>query len=499
MYKLVISDDEGKTTVVPLIRDEITIGRKEGNTIRLTDQNVSRFHARLIRKEEAFIIEDLGSMCGTNVNAKLLRSESQAVTTGDQVSIGDYSLSIRSDVAADVPMGRQMEPGDQAGIGKVTPHARLVILTAPTPGKELDLTAELYVVGRTEDANCRIDHQSISRAHARLDLESGKWTISDLDSINGIFVNDMRKDDYVLKAGDIIRLGSVEMRFVAPGEPYDFNPAEEDRFSLEPPKPKKPGRMLPVIIGAAVLALAAIGVGLYLVSQPKPQHKTAATDGDEGQTFDSLMEVGKDKMQSEEWTEAAKFFAMAQQKSPDATDARELKALAVKEADAQNAFNTALAARENQSWKEAVDLLSKIPRSSHYYDGDLMRDISTKLCDELLEKASFVEKTGTRTELDEVIQEIFQIPMAPDRCRGDKEKVLGAVEKLSENREDGGMLDGLSPGEMNRHSRRQVQQQHQQKQGRSGAPAAQPVKRQKRAQESATGGSSVKFANPYDE
>ena len=163
MYKLVISDDEGKTTVVPLIRDEITIGRKEGNTIRLTDRNVSRFHARVVRKDESFVIEDLGSMCGTNVNARILRSESQVITSGDQVSIGDYSLSIRSDVAADVPMGRQMEPGDQAGIGKVTPHARLVLLADPEPGREYDLTAELYVIGRTEDANCRIDHPSISR------------------------------------------------------------------------------------------------------------------------------------------------------------------------------------------------------------------------------------------------------------------------------------------------------------------------------------------------
>ena len=496
MYKLVISDDEGKTTVVPLIRDEITIGRKEGNTIRLTDRNVSRFHARLIRRDDAFLIEDLGSMCGTNVNAKILRSESQTVTSGDQISIGDYSLSIRSDVAADVPMGRQMEPGDQAGIGKVTSHARLVVLTAPTPGKEFDLTAELYVVGRTEDANCRIDHQSISRAHARLDLESGKWTISDLDSINGIFVNEMRKDDYVLKAGDIIRLGTVEIRFVAPGEPYDFNPSEEDRFSMEPPKAKKPGRMLPVVIGAAVFALAAIAVGLYLVSQPKPQPK-AEVSTEDNQTFDSLMEAGKDKMQSEEWTAAAKLFAMAQQKSPGAADARELKSLAVKEADAQNAFNAALAARENQSWKEAVDLLSKISRSSHYYDGELMREISTKLCGELLEKAAFVEKTGTRSELDEVIQEIFQIPMAPEQCRGDKEKVLGAVERLSEGRRDGGMLEGLSPGEMNKQHRREAQQ-HQQKQVRPGAAGA-TVKRQRRAQESGSGSTGVKFANPYDE
>ena len=60
MYKLVISDDEGKTTVVPLIRDMVSIGRKEGNTIRLTERNVSRFHAQVVREGDSFRIEDLG-------------------------------------------------------------------------------------------------------------------------------------------------------------------------------------------------------------------------------------------------------------------------------------------------------------------------------------------------------------------------------------------------------------------------------------------------------
>ena len=40
MHKLLIEDDEGKTVAVPLIREEITIGRTDGNTIRLTEQNV---------------------------------------------------------------------------------------------------------------------------------------------------------------------------------------------------------------------------------------------------------------------------------------------------------------------------------------------------------------------------------------------------------------------------------------------------------------------------
>ncbi|MBW2548259.1 MAG: FHA domain-containing protein, partial [Deltaproteobacteria bacterium] len=70
MYKLVISDDEGHATVVPLLRDEITIGRQEGNTIRLTERNVSRNHARLLRRNGSYVVEDLGSYNGVTVNGE---------------------------------------------------------------------------------------------------------------------------------------------------------------------------------------------------------------------------------------------------------------------------------------------------------------------------------------------------------------------------------------------------------------------------------------------
>ena len=68
MFKLTIEDDEGKTTVIPLIRDEMTIGRQEGNTIRLTERNVSRKHARLLRQNGTLYIEDLASFTGVRVN-----------------------------------------------------------------------------------------------------------------------------------------------------------------------------------------------------------------------------------------------------------------------------------------------------------------------------------------------------------------------------------------------------------------------------------------------
>src|SRR6516225_9113619 len=100
MWKLVIEDDEGKRTVVPLTRDDYTIGRKEGNTIRLTERNVSRDHAKLSRKPNgappppmpapnhlAYVLEDLTSYNGVYVNG-LRVAHSQELAHGDLIQIG---------------------------------------------------------------------------------------------------------------------------------------------------------------------------------------------------------------------------------------------------------------------------------------------------------------------------------------------------------------------------------------------------------------------------
>src|SRR5438874_10773069 len=96
MYKLIIEDDEGKTTVVPLTRDEITIGRKEGNTIRLTERNVSRKHAKLLKSNGSVFIEDLSSYNGIRVNGDRIEGRS-SLTEGDRIQIGDYQLALKLD------------------------------------------------------------------------------------------------------------------------------------------------------------------------------------------------------------------------------------------------------------------------------------------------------------------------------------------------------------------------------------------------------------------
>jgi len=97
--KLIIEDDEGRKTVVQLVRDEITIGRQDGNTIRLTERNVSRRHARLVKENGNVLIEDLGSYNGVRVNGEKITGRMR-IKEGDLVEIGDYDLGIQGKIDA---------------------------------------------------------------------------------------------------------------------------------------------------------------------------------------------------------------------------------------------------------------------------------------------------------------------------------------------------------------------------------------------------------------
>jgi len=95
--RLIIEDDEGSTTIVPLGKDAVTIGRQQGNTIQLTEKNVSRRHARLLPDGETWVLEDLGSYNGVKVNGRSVEGRA-SLREGDVVQIGDYHLALTEDV-----------------------------------------------------------------------------------------------------------------------------------------------------------------------------------------------------------------------------------------------------------------------------------------------------------------------------------------------------------------------------------------------------------------
>src|SRR5688500_16409495 len=131
MHKLTIEDDEGKTVVVPLIRDEITVGRQEGNSIRLTERNISRRHARFYRQTGILYVEDLGSYNGIKVNGTRI-TEPTPLKDGDLVLVGDYKLTVR----ADKPVQTRLYAGG-------APFSAATGATASAPGAGASTSATL--------------------------------------------------------------------------------------------------------------------------------------------------------------------------------------------------------------------------------------------------------------------------------------------------------------------------------------------------------------------
>jgi len=62
-------------------------------------------------------------------------------------------------------------------------------------------------VGRAPDNSIAIDNVSISAHHARVEIQQGRLTLTDLGSLNGTFVNSQRVKSAALKDGDVISIG----------------------------------------------------------------------------------------------------------------------------------------------------------------------------------------------------------------------------------------------------------------------------------------------------
>lgn len=88
-----------------------TIGRTRDCDLCLTDLSVSRMHALLVRREDGWVLSDLGSHNGTRLNGWLVR-EAVRVRAGDRVEFGSMAFIIQDDQpAAPPPVGQQEDEG----------------------------------------------------------------------------------------------------------------------------------------------------------------------------------------------------------------------------------------------------------------------------------------------------------------------------------------------------------------------------------------------------
>jgi pSer/pThr/pTyr-binding forkhead associated (FHA) protein len=410
MYKLIIEDDEGKTTVVPLIRDEITIGRKEGNTIRLTERNVSRRHARLSRTNGTVYIEDLESFNGIRVNGDRISGRAP-VTEGDRIQIGDYQLALKLDKAlaeaehaallAQAPGGSLSEDRgektaqfvvDEAAVAAArtaseAPTRSNPIIHGPAaapaagPGAEPDRPAKLVVVssnfaaqefrldkpqcviGRTEENDVVINHRSISRHHAKIVREQGRYQIVDLGSANGVRVNGEDYGKVELRRGDLIDLGHVRLRFVAPGEDFVF--ARDAQVVDVAAAGEAPARGLLLYLAGGAGLLAVVGLTV-LINPCGGRAGETRRAGEPGSASGAFADIDR-ALAAERWDEALSAIGKAMASDPGNPGLRERKTQAESERKAEAVyarFARAVADRDNDA---AVTPYQELPEGSVYH------------------------------------------------------------------------------------------------------------------------------------
>ena len=89
---------------------------------------------------------------------------------------------------------------------------RLVILSPGMTGRAWELKADKCTIGRVEDNTFPIAEPSVSSHHCEILLRGSEVVVRDLNSTNGSYINREKITEGVLKPGQILRLGQVEMR-----------------------------------------------------------------------------------------------------------------------------------------------------------------------------------------------------------------------------------------------------------------------------------------------
>lgn len=170
---------------------------------------------------------------------------------------------------------------------------QFVMRSGPTPGVVFPLEGGQLTIGRDSSNHVAINDAEVSRKHARLTFQGGKFVLEDLGSTNGTFVNGQRlARPVVLKPGDVVSLGEQIMLMyeainvdpgatmaaprraahMAPSMPAQAAiPIAAPPYSPAPEAPaKKSNNMMIIIIGMVMLACVCMCIVTLLIVDADP-------------------------------------------------------------------------------------------------------------------------------------------------------------------------------------------------------------------------------------
>jgi hypothetical protein len=96
----------------------------------------------------------------------------------------------------------------------------LVVRQGPNAGSSYRLEAPVTAIGRHPDSEIFLDDITVSRRHVVVERDGGDggYTLRDVGSLNGTYVNRKRVDEAQLRDRDEVQIGRFRLTFVLGGE-----------------------------------------------------------------------------------------------------------------------------------------------------------------------------------------------------------------------------------------------------------------------------------------
>jgi pSer/pThr/pTyr-binding forkhead associated (FHA) protein len=108
------------------------------------------------------------------------------------------------------------EPDEDAAATEALPPgtAMLIVKRGPNAGSKFLLDSDLTTVGRHPDSDIFLDDVTVSRRHAEFYRDQGGFTVRDVGSLNGTYVNRDRIEETDLYDGDEVQVGKFRLTFL---------------------------------------------------------------------------------------------------------------------------------------------------------------------------------------------------------------------------------------------------------------------------------------------
>jgi hypothetical protein len=150
--------------------------------------------------------------CGTPL---MRRGGDRMTDTTSTISIGGSDLDADQLDEADA---------DAAAVAALPPGtALLAVRRGPNAGSRFLLDRDLTLVGRHPDSDIFLDDVTVSRRHAEFYRQGARFTVRDVGSLNGTYVNRERIEEATLNPGDEVQVGKFRLVFLlGPGSAAEY-------------------------------------------------------------------------------------------------------------------------------------------------------------------------------------------------------------------------------------------------------------------------------------